>query len=1074
MGNYAKSALGVFIAIAVIVGMLSVGVLFLFTPEEKLSVEATQSPTKDAYGYMWIDSLSPDPKIEYDWIDVSGNPKAVWLSKIKHSSYYAGDNANWQNYELPFAFPFYGETYTDVNVAGCGYVDVNGWDYSYYPGYNYFYQIPYSGYENGFIAAWGGYIGAYYYYQKGDFKVFALEGQTYGERWVCFEWYKAYCQDWYVYYGTADYQINFQMILYESGLIKFQYKDADSIDTWSSNGNSAFAGIEDPTGTVGLTYSGYNDANLKSGLAVMIGNNVAKIDDVQVDVETGGAVYALYRDYSIAVECTHPVNNDLLRVVVVSIGGGLTELLYYQSNDGSFFFTKNDPNGYLQQNPLLSSKEVTPQGTVLIQFSFSPTFAFPLTTFQSVTIKVLGAGIMPTSLVIPDLFYVENKLMTAGAPVGYSEEKGVIENGGWVRGNELWNLRGLRAVYPGTTKSPRVGAIWFSATDDQGTVWTQTEVTSGIMNVPIVSENDYQQRTYIMNITNVPLGTDLSENTPYVMNVDPFKPLPPKDLRLHADSYDDRNTEYDDDTSVFVSWEPAEDFESGIRGYYVADYDPLGETRADGNVLYVPGPDTSTVYEFSMSGAMKVWVWAIDKAGNPSIPVSSLIKVDTVEVTFSEFSPGDSIWVNTHTPVCSILMDDTGGSGVSARDIQYSVSTTTPFEFGAWVTGTYPRSLEQIRYSVKTTFVNGKTNYVRFRAKDVAGNGWTESATYNVWVDEEEPLFTNFRPFESEYQSGESVVVGLDITDRHSNREGSGVKEGTVEYRYSTAGKGLYGDWVEAPISSVNEDGVVHVEMELRFKAGDQNYIQFRCYDNVGNFAQSKDYNIKVNSAPVVKVYVEAPKNGISYVTTERVMFDASGTRDNDGDELTFTWYSDIDGQLSERQMFFRALSAGVHDITLIVNDPSHSVVYDLEVRVLEEEQIDPESIDSDGDGIYDAWEIRYGLRSDVDDGFMDADHDMFSNLEEFKYGTDPTRASSHPPYDDIAERSDPLARDDKNDQYQAITFALLLLGLVVVVVLVLLFLSRRRMYLEELDEDRELTADEEDYLKAVEGRKRK
>jgi hypothetical protein len=279
---------------------------------------------------------------------------------------------------------------------------------------------------------------------------------------------------------------------------------------------------------------------------------------------------------------------------------------------------------------------------------------------------------------------------------------------------------------------------------------------------------------------------------------------------------------------------------------------------------------------------------------------------------------------------------------------------------------------------------------------------------------------------------------------------------------------------VEAPISSVNAEGVVHVEMELRFRGGDQNYIQFRCYDNVGNFAESKDFNIKVNSAPVVSAYVEGPKNGISYTTAERILFDASETRDSDGDDLTFMWYSDIDGQLSERQTFFKALSAGVHDITLIVNDPSHSVVEEFELTVVEPEQLDPESQDSDGDGIYDAWEVRYGLRPDVDDSFMDADHDMFSNLDEYKYGTDPTRASSHPPYEDVEEREDPLERNDKDDQYRAITFALLMLGLVVVVVLVLLFLSRRRMYLEELEEDRELTAEEDDYRKALEVRKSK
>jgi len=588
MGNYAKGALGVFIAIAVIVGMLAGGILILFTPAEKLSVDANKSPSKDAGGYMWIDSLSPDPRVDFEWIECHGNPKSHYFKDVW--SYY---NTNvFDFYDLPFSFPFYDDVYTQCAITACGYIDFGGWQYSSTPGYYYHYDnFPSPNYENGLIAVWMYAIGGYYYYDKGDFKVYALEGQTYGEKWVCFEWYKAYAPGSYSTQPSPEqYQITFEIIIYESGIIKLQYLDADSAYTYYSNGGYATVGIEDVTGSKGLTYCAYSDANLKSGLAVMFGKNLAKIDNVEVDVETGGAVYSLYRDYSVTVECTHPVNNDFLRAVVVSISGGLTELLYFQSPDGSFYFTKNDPNGYIQQNALLSSKEVTPQGTVKIRFSFSPTFAYPFTTFQTVTIKVLGAGIMPSSLIIPDLFYVENKLMTVGAPVGFSEEKGFIENGGWVRGNERFSLRGLRAVYPGTTKSPKPGAIWYSATDDQGTVWTQIDVTGGMMNVPVISENDYQRRIYTLNITNVPLGTDLSENAPFVMNVDPFKPLPPKDLRVHADSFDDKNTEYDDDTSVFVSWEPAEDFESGIKGYYVADHDPLGETRAEGRHCMFPGP----------------------------------------------------------------------------------------------------------------------------------------------------------------------------------------------------------------------------------------------------------------------------------------------------------------------------------------------------------------------------------------------------------------------------------------------------------------------------------------------------
>jgi pectate lyase len=47
---------------------------------------------------------------------------------------------------------------------------------------------------------------------------------------------------------------------------------------------------------------------------------------------------------------------------------------------------------------------------------------------------------------------------------------------------------------------------------------------------------------------------------------------------------------------------------------------------------------------------------------------------------------------------------------------------------------------------------------------------------------------------------------------------------------------------------------------------------------------------------------------------------------------------------------------------------------------------------DSDGDGMPDEWEIRYGLNpDDPSDGPLDKDGDGYTNLEEYLNGTDPT-----------------------------------------------------------------------------------
>jgi hypothetical protein len=469
---------------------------------------------------------------------------------------------------------------------------------------------------------------------------------------------------------------------------------------------------------------------------------------------------------------------------------------------------------------------------------------------------------------------------------------------------------------------------------------------------------------------------------------------------------------------------------------------------------------------FEEVGNRKVWVWAVDKAGNPSIPGFALTIIDADEVFFSEFSPGHQVWVNTHTPINSLLISDGEGSGVSAKDVQYSVSTTNVLEYSAWMDIKIPRDAPELRASARTTFLNGKTNWIRFRAKDVAGNGWTYSQDYNVWIDEEAPVFQNFRPYETEYQNGRSVVVSVDISDKHGAREGSGVKADSIEFRYSTGGQGLYGDWKPVEVTSVSGQ-TAHIEMEIKFEEGKDNYIQFRTYDVVGNFAQSKGYNIMINSAPDIVAMISDPINGKEYTSDEKILFDASESKDPDGDDLQFLWYSDINGFLSNSGSFFKALSPGVHTITLIVNDPAHSQVITFDITVLEKTQIDPESIDTDGDGMYDKWEMEHKLNPYRPDGFIDSDHDMFTNYQEFQNKTDPTLRSSHPPYPPL-----PVASEEgdtsSDDQYKTITLALFLLSLVVIMSLILLAISRRNNFKAEMEEEKELESEELDYRQTM------
>ncbi|MEM2778880.1 MAG: Amuc_1099 family pilus-like system protein, partial [Candidatus Jordarchaeales archaeon] len=50
-----------------------------------------------------------------------------------------------------------------------------------------------------------------------------------------------------------------------------------------------------------------------------------------------------------------------------------------------------------------------------------------------------------------------------------------------------------------------------------------------------------------------------------------------------------------------------------------------------------------------------------------------------------------------------------------------------------------------------------------------------------------------------------------------------------------------------------------------------------------------------------------------------------------------------------------------------------------------------------DRDGMPDGWEVQYGLDPLSDDAGQDKDGDGFTNLEEYRAGTDPTNSSSTP-----------------------------------------------------------------------------
>jgi len=199
----------------------------------------------DLFGYTWKDSDEPGGPV-YDWVDISGVGTPIEFSSTGYS-----DDGNTGPLPIGFSFDFYGQTFTDF------YACTNGWvsftsdktSYSNQPLPNDGTGVP----ENLMAIFWDDLVhrsgtgseptpSAVYYYYDGTRLIVQFDNM----------------------YRIAQYNddLNFQVILYPSGKIVYQY---ETLTTATMNSNTV--GIQNEPKDDGLT-AVYNDVYLHENMAV--------------------------------------------------------------------------------------------------------------------------------------------------------------------------------------------------------------------------------------------------------------------------------------------------------------------------------------------------------------------------------------------------------------------------------------------------------------------------------------------------------------------------------------------------------------------------------------------------------------------------------------------------------------------------------------------------------------------------------------------------------------------------------------------------------------------------------------
>jgi hypothetical protein len=209
----------------------------------------------DAFGYTWIDSDQPGGPT-FDWTDISLT--GTLLANVSNCL------DCFEQVSLPVPFSYYGQAYTELNVASHGFVTFGLGSAQYFN-----YPLPSTTAPSNIVAAFWDDVspvgnGDAFYQHFPDRTVFQWNGIS--------------------HYSTGG-TYTFQIVLKHDGSILYYYH------TLAGETNSASVGIQNGDGSDGLGIA-YNADYVHEGMAVRIASTPPwlKISSVQGIVPPGGSV----------------------------------------------------------------------------------------------------------------------------------------------------------------------------------------------------------------------------------------------------------------------------------------------------------------------------------------------------------------------------------------------------------------------------------------------------------------------------------------------------------------------------------------------------------------------------------------------------------------------------------------------------------------------------------------------------------------------------------------------------------------------------------------------------------------
>ncbi|MBN1389692.1 MAG: hypothetical protein JXA22_03510 [Candidatus Thermoplasmatota archaeon] len=976
-----------------------IAVMFLLlTLPNMTHIAVSKQSTPDGGGYRYTDAMDPEPKIEVDYLDIKSHPNVV---NYNVDNYYYYVEAN-----LGFDFEYYGQTFNKIRISIYGamsFVETNGNSYNDPWGYS----LPSTSSPKGLIAVNWRTDTAY----SGTGRLYSLQTTIDSEN--------AFIVDWNTQ-GGAQYQA----ILFETGMILFQYKSASQ---WYVPGSYTIIGIESPDSTTGTAYvSRYEySSNPKFNLPFAIAftkedMSVDRIELTNGDGSRQDKIYAGSKPYIFRTDVSHSKTRDDIMSATMTLGSlwgqeGI-KLVYFHQNRTFYQLTGLEHANLLTD---MSKTEVRNSNTISIYFYVDFKIPYPSEERRNVTVRATGKSAIPSHFDLGDVYYVEDDLEWDTASLiarKTSGDGGFIQDGSYVAGGEVVQFSGFRIFYERSTVQPPPSLVQLNISDNHGTNVIVHIPQNGQLSASWTALDVTSVMTLEFRVYGVPLDNMVNEpdNFIFTFRVDATPPggLNKATFKVFQDQLDggeepydaDNDIHYDNDDNIYLKWETITDGESGPGSYLIS---VTSEEFSLEKVVKVTDPSKADLNthigenyrEYLPQGRFNISIRAVDIVGNIGPAIYTTLIIDRTGPLFRVVSPALEEWAHSARPIVTVNITDSL-SPIEGQTLVYRVSTNGGFTFSEWESFQfYGRTRKELELEITPKLTEGKENMLQFKGEDIAQSGPVTSQNIPIWVDQRPPSISMIEPQVDE--SGTTVewlkTANEPIRISIHDFKGRGVDPSRISYRYSLGGGGFSADIPLEGDPYNNTLGYEEYTFTIRkdtWQEGDENLLVVDVWDLTGKNTTAV-FRIRLDVTPEVTILSPDP-TGI-YLDNSNITFSVK-VEDRDGNEdVSVSWMSNVDGPLGYRSTMSTILSAGQHIITITVDDDVHTTKRSFSIVVLSHVLMDPAFMDSDNDGMNDSYEMEFGFDPNEKDGHKDLDDDTFTNLEEYLAGTDPTDKKDYP-----------------------------------------------------------------------------